>query len=182
MSKVNRMSFLNALQVIAARAKGQEEGEIEEKVFASQSLQPDVLAFDREVRARAHRSHHAQTAFQATEEFAKHLQAAVESYVGRAGTTSPKSTKYSPLVATPVIFKGVWQSRQVADQLGIPYKFYADTALRYWESNDHGRVPLPSQLYARDVVLHVTTEWQMETAYLDHVASKAVADELPGKQ
>lgn len=165
MSTKNNKHFMRALRVIAARSKGADAAMAEEHAFAMEMLgDPDIIVVDDEVRRTAHSSNWDQTAFAATEQFAKDLHAAMVRYTGLTGTSLPKDMKYSPLASAPVIFKGVWQCRQMADQLGVPYGYYTRSALDYWFSKGRKRVPLPSQLYAPDVALHVMAAWQQQVS------------------
>ena len=168
MSSKNNKHFMRALRVITARSKGADAAIGEERAFAQEMLgDPDVIVVDDEVRPTAHPSSRGQTAFAATEQFAKDLYAAMVRYTRLTGTSLPKDMKYSPLASAPVIFKGVWQCRQMADQLGVPYSYYAESALDYWATKGRKRVPLPSQLYAPDVALHVMAAWQQAAGELD---------------
>jgi len=161
MSKVNKVSFMKALGVVTTRSKDPQQAAAAEDAFAREVLgDPEILAVDQQVRKSSHDSNRELSPFGATEQFAGELQGALFRHATRMGTPLPKDAKYTPLFATPVIFKGLWQSRQMADQLSIPYGFYANTAVDYWASKGRKRMPLPSQLHAPDVALYVMAAWQ----------------------
>lgn len=131
----------------------------EENAVALDIVGPDVLARDAYARLMAYPQSGYMTDFAATEAFAKELHRAIAWYTSNLGAKSPRSGKYDPLFATPVMFKDTWSTRQVVDELGIPYWFYAQHAVMYWAEQGNKRIPRPTQLCAPDVVAHVMGLW-----------------------
>ena len=79
-------------------------------------------------------------------------------------TKKVKQTKgkdtYTPAPSKQTI-AGIWKARQMADKLGIPYRFYCDSAIAYTEKGLWHRLPSPSHLYATKV--SAAQEWREES-------------------
>jgi hypothetical protein len=95
----------------------------------------------------------------ATEAFAQELQKAMVLLASNLNVRPPLYGKYNPLVASPTLSREVWRSRQVVDDLCIPYPFYCQHATFRWYELGNKRMPRPSQLTSADVALHVMQLW-----------------------
>lgn len=59
---------------------------------------------------------------------------------------------------------GMWRARRMADEMGIPYSFYCNTAIQYCNDFLWKRLPRPTQLYSEKVVEVVREKWEEHSA------------------
>lgn len=60
----------------------------------------------------------------------------------------------------------LWRARQMADEIGIPYREYLFLIMRHMESVEgHKRLPLPNQLYHPAQIRFVLDEWPEKLKY-----------------
>lgn len=154
------VNYNRAQRLINARANPDPDAAAQaESAIAAELLDPIVVERDRDVRPRSHSEHAALTPFGATEAFARALRMAMTQFATHTAGRAPKPGKYDLMFVTPVMFKDIWTVRQVVDELGVSYDFYAQQAIAYWIARGNTRVPRPTQLCAPDVVAHVLQQW-----------------------
>lgn len=145
--------------IVTRKSNNADSIRLAEYEFAKEVVGGDVLIRDAEVRPMAYPQSGYMTPFAATEAFAKELQMAIKTFADNNDTRAPGSEKYNPLFSSPVMLKGTWMARQVVDELGIPYSFYAVHAVMFWAQQGNKRIPRPTQLCAPDVIAHVMGLW-----------------------
>lgn len=148
-----------AIRLATAGATSPEQLAVVEREVALEVLGSEALARDAEVRPTAFAGNRDMTPFQATAEFAKRLTSGLRRVAVEIGAKAPRAAKYDLRFATPVMFKGAWMARQIADELGMPYGYFVDAAVRYWSEQGGKRVPRVTQLCAPEVIGHVMTLW-----------------------
>jgi len=63
----------------------------------------------------------------------------------------------------PTELMGLWKARRAADEHGIPYDFYCNTAMRYADMTQWVRMPRPTQLRGKDKMLpYIIEKWEEE--------------------
>lgn len=155
MNTSNNSSYARAKRLITVRQVGDAEAIREvETAIASELVGPELLARD---AAQATQSDW--TPFASTEAFARAFHAAVSHLVAQRGARPPAFGKYDPLFASPMMFKDLWVTRQVVDELGMPYDAYLRGAITYWVACNQARTPRPTQLRTPDVIAHVMHVW-----------------------
>ena len=161
-------NYARAQGLITARADSDPDVATRtETAVASDLLDASIIDRDAGVRPRCNSEFHDLTPFAATEAFARALHAAMMQFAVQTAGKAPKAGKYDLLFATPVMFKDVWVTRQVVDDLGIPYDYYVQQALAYRNAQGNTRIPRPTQLCAPDVVAHVLRQWAQHQVAAD---------------
>lgn len=161
-------TYARAQRLITARANPDPAAATHAEVaIASELLDTSIIERDIDARARCHPQYRDLTPFAATEAFALALHAAMVQFAIKTAGKPPKPGKYDLLFATPVMAKDVWVTRQVVDDLGITYDFYAQQAIAYWIAQGNTRIPRPTQLGAPDVVAHVLSLWARQQLAAD---------------
>ena len=166
MNKSTTHNLSRAMRLAIARATGPQDLASVEHEVALELVGYEVLQRDVQVRQTACLDYADMTAFGATEEFAKHLVSGLGKFAANIGAKPHKTTKYDLRFATPVMFQGAWHGRQIADQLGMPYGFFVDTAVQHWSDQGKKRVPRVTQLCTHDALGHVMTCWANDRAAL----------------
>jgi hypothetical protein len=147
-------------QLIATRKSGDiDQIQLVENAIALAIVGPDLALRDKDVRSTAHPQHGDLTGFAATETFARIFHRAIADFATQRGIRAPTYGKYDLLFITPMMFKDLWVTRQLVDELGIPYDYYLRYAIAYWVATGHNRIPRPTQLRTSDVIAHVVEQW-----------------------
>lgn len=136
-------------RLIDARASSAEEAARVENEISKEVVRADILRKDASCRQTAHGEYRGLTAFAATEV----LSGVLDSHL-----PADQKGKYDPKFALPRTVNDLWQVRQAIDQLGLPYTFYVEAAVRY-VGKPKGRAPRLTQLVGRNVVTHVAEQW-----------------------
>lgn len=154
-----KINLVRAKHVIEARHAGGDAAAAVERRIAQDLLGHEIVDRDAVARTSAYPQHAYMTPFAATESFAKHLNRALSWLATNLGAKAPDAGKYNPLLASPVMFKDVWEVRRIADELGVPYWFYVEHAVRHWSELGRNRIPRASQLGSSQIAAHVLEQW-----------------------
>lgn len=61
----------------------------------------------------------------------------------------------------PTEYHGFWKARQKADELGLPYDFYCNAAIRWADKSLWRRLPRPTQVYSEKIIESITSQWRV---------------------
>jgi hypothetical protein len=159
MSKIKSNTLARLIRLKAAAYKGDEALHQEREAVARELLGPEFEHRDRIARQSAHPSSGYLTPYEATRAFAEEIHRAIAWHATNIDRVPPPFAKYDPDTSSPAMFTDVWEARELCDQVGMPYAFFAQQAVMHWETLKRGRLPRPTQLCAPDVMGHVGAMW-----------------------
>jgi hypothetical protein len=165
----SRKTFNRAKEIIQARQSDPATAINVERDIAKELVGSAILDHDSVVRPRTFPQHGYLSPMAATEAFAQELQKSLTHLASNLNVKPPSFGKYNPLVASQTLSREVWRSRQVVDDLCIPYPFYCQYAVFRWYELGNKRMPRPSQLTNPEIALHVMGLWidpQFQNNYL----------------
>lgn len=177
MSKINSNTLARLIRLKAAAYKGDEALHQEREAIAREILGPDFEHRDQIARQSAYPSSGYLTPYEATRAFAKEIHRAIAWHAANIGRVPPPFAKYDPDASSPAMFTDIWEARQLCDQVGMPYEFFAQQAVMHWETLQRGRLPRPTQLCAPDVMGHVGATWADPWGRLHDVLPNAATDD-----